>query len=330
MSSPLPAHARVTRVLRLFYTTTPPQDADVPGFVRGASAIRWWAGRLVVAQDDVHALALIDVDRLTVEPLLLDAVDGQRTFGDSLGNKRSKFDLEASMVLPDGRLVVFGSGSGSDYSSASREHVAVLNPTYAPIIASMEPEMRHIPAFYAALRAEKAFSGAELNLEGVERGGDSIWLFQRGNGASAGDLSAHSAIARMDADDFVRYLDIGGDAPPLHDVRVLDLGDANGVPYAFTDAVALPDGRMAFLAVAEDSPNTYLDGVNLGVRIGVLDGDRVHSVPIVDQDGQPSTVKFEGIAYCQTRGDVMTFWLVDDSDDETAASSLYRLDVTMG
>jgi hypothetical protein len=51
-------------------------------------------------------------------PLLLPQGEGgRRQFDDRLGNKAAKLDLEAGVVLPDGRFVALGSGS-----TARREH----------------------------------------------------------------------------------------------------------------------------------------------------------------------------------------------------------------
>ena len=59
----------------------------------------------------MNALALTDA-KGGFEPLLLPVgADGHRSFDDTIGNKHMKMDLEAAVVLPDGRVLAFGSGS---------------------------------------------------------------------------------------------------------------------------------------------------------------------------------------------------------------------------
>ena len=66
----------------------------------------------MILQDDVSALAVLDPGTGSTQPILLPAgPDGARVFDDARGNKKFKMDLEACVVLPDERLVAFGSGS---------------------------------------------------------------------------------------------------------------------------------------------------------------------------------------------------------------------------
>src|SRR5512139_3068591 len=102
-------------------------DLDLPGHVRAGSAVRRWGERLVVAQDDVNALAVLDEASGRVEGLVLPrGCDGRRTFGEATGNKALKMDLEACVTLPDGRLLALGSGS-----TEARERVVLVSPTHA-------------------------------------------------------------------------------------------------------------------------------------------------------------------------------------------------------
>ena len=145
---------------------------ELPAHLRAGSAIRRWAGRLVVVQDDVHALGFLDEASGDITALLLPpGADGSHVFGDDLGNKALKMDLEACITLPDGRLVALGSGS-----TPARERVVIVDP-------SGDVRLFNAHGLYAALHARPDFTGSELNIEGATVVGDALLLFQRGNGA---------------------------------------------------------------------------------------------------------------------------------------------------
>jgi hypothetical protein len=98
------------------------RDDGLPPHVRAASALRRLPQRLVIVQDDVDALAVRGAAG-DVRPVLLPArPSGTRVFDDATGNKHEKLDLEACVVLTDGRVVAFGSGS-----TPVRERLVVWN-----------------------------------------------------------------------------------------------------------------------------------------------------------------------------------------------------------
>jgi hypothetical protein len=267
----------------LRYAAGDDRTNDRPAHVRAASAVRRWQGRLVLVQDDVNVLALRD-DGGTVEPQLLPWGEGRRrVFDDERGNKAAKLDLEAGLVLPDGRFVALGSGS-----TPRRERVVVAWP-------DGRIELRDGAQMYAALRADHGFSGAELNLEGATVARERLWLFQRGNGAATATAEAIDATAELDLAAWVAWLDGHGRFPPLLHVITYDLGLVEGVRLGFTDAAALPDGRLAFVAVAEASPDTVRDGEVVGCRFGVITSDDVLVCDVTDARGEPSRLKLEGL-----------------------------------
>ena len=285
----------------------------VPGHVRAASAVRRWGQRLVVTQDDVNALAVLDELEGTVLPLgLPPGADGGRVFSEAQGNKALKLDLEACVVLPDGRLVALGSGS-----TAARERVVVVD-------AGGSVRILDGAALYRGLRERVDFSGSELNVEGAVIAGEALLLFQRGNGAPREGLRPVNAVGAMDLGAFVGWLD-GQAAPTLGRVRQVDLGEHASVPFGFTDAAALPDGRVAFLAGAERSPDTYRDGEVVGARFGVLDGDDVWTADVRDARGETSRLKLEGIELVGEECGVWRFVVVTDLDAPELPSTLHEL-----
>lgn len=292
---------------------------DLPAHVRAGSGVRRWGERLVVVQDDVNALALLDERAGTVTPLALPAGEGgRRHFSERRGNKAAKMDLEACVVLPDGRLVAFGSGS-----TAARERLVVVD---------VERRVRVVDggALYARLRGRPDFAGSELNIEGAVVVGGRLRLFQRGNGAVVRGMAPTNATGDLDLGAFVAWLDAGPGAPSLPpsfiDVSSVDLGRVGGVPFGFTDAVALPDGRVVFLAGAEDSPDTYGDGAVLGARVGVLDGEGVVLAEVLDERGGPSALKLEGVELVGVApSGAIELVVVADMDDPDVAAVMAPL-----
>jgi hypothetical protein len=86
------------------------------------------------------------------------------------------------------------------------------------------------------------------------------------------------------------------------------------VPFGFTDAAVTADGRVAFLACAEDTEDALIDGPVMGCRFGWLDAESrsVVMTDIVDGAGQPTHLKLEGIETRQDDGSV--FDVVADMD----------------
>jgi hypothetical protein len=286
-----------------------------PGHVRAASGIRVWGRRLVVIQDDVNILAIQEDGRDFRSLLIPTGQDQGGTSGVAGEIKSSKMDLEACLVLPDGRLVGFGSGS-----SPKRERIVVAGPSGGIMV-------REGRDLYALLRETTAFSGSELNIEGATAVDGGIRLFQRGNGAPTARLKPVNATGDLPLDLFLDWLDRSGTAPHIANVRQYDLGEVAGVRYGFTDAAMMPDGRMAFIACAEDSPDTVQDGAIIGAGFGLIDHEEVRITEILAETGRPTSLKFEGIEWLED-GSENTFLVVADLDDPGVPAQLGRLRVT--
>ena len=284
--------------------------------VRAASALRRWQGSLVVVQDDVLALAILDAD--TGASLLhLDDVGNPLYFDDTLGNKHLKPDLEAAAVLPDGRLLLWGSGATPD-----RERIFAL--------AGRDglPVAHHAPDLYQALRAEPSFRGSGLNLEGAVVQGSRLLLMQRGN--AGGAMANADAIGELLLDEFLLWLDRDGPVPRFRRIWQFDLGQVEHTDYGFTDLCALPDGRLAVLACAENSEGILKDGPVLGCRFGLWEPGRLRMTDVLGTDGASPGLKLEGIelrAAVDPAGS-MRFDVVSDSDDPARASCLAMLCVS--
>jgi hypothetical protein len=126
---------------------------------------------------------------------------------------------------------------------------------------------------------------------------------------------------------FVRWLDGRSRVPVVQRVLEVDLGSIDGVPLGFTDAAVTADGRVAFIACAEDTADALDDGLVLGCRFGWLDADGLRAVTttVLDADGRPTSLKLEGI---EARPDSSTlFDVVADMDRGDEAAQIAELTV---
>ncbi len=307
--------ARVVSRRPLLYTRGADLALDRPAHVRAGSAlVSLPSGRLAVVQDDACFLALIDRETWAVADLPYPG-GPPRQFDDKRGNKKSKLDLEAAFVAPDGLLVALGSGS-----SPLRERVVLIEDETRVTIAPAHE-------LYSRFREEHAFSGSELNIEGAVVVGDDVLFFQRGNGAPRDGRSPIDATARVALAPLLAYLRGGAPCPPLRDVRSWNLGNVDGHRLTFTDGALAPRGGVAFLACAEDSPDATRDGPVSAVMLGTLDeaSGTCELGVILDEQGAPLLDKAEGLAFDPR--DPSRAFVVTDRDDPEAPSELLTLDL---
>lgn len=310
--------ARVLSRRPLRYAEGPDPAIDRPGHVRAGSGLAWFAGRLVVVQDDACFLGLVDPRSATTAALTLPAgAGGLRQFDAPRGNKAAKLDLEACCVVEaDGGPLLLAFGSGS---TPARERLLVLREGAAPALVDAA-------GLYAALRARVDFAGSQLNLEGAAPHGDDVVLFQRGNGAPRGGLLPVDATCRLDRRALLAHLG-GGPAPEVREVEAWELGALGVTRLGFTDAAAGPGGRLLYLAAAEASPDVQDDGPVEGTVLGVIDEFlgvvRGRHAPLVDVAGAPALVKAEGLALDPS--DPGRAWVVVDEDDPAAPAALLEV-----
>lgn len=203
--------------------------------------------------------------------------------------KKTKPDFESLLFLPDlDSLLCIPSGS-----KKNRSRAAIINLQNYSI---QELSFRKV---YAGL--ERLYP--ELNIEGAVIIGDKIRLFQRGNGKLG-----QNAIIDLNLKAFLQ-----DHAQNLTHKRI-DLGKFDSTPFSFTDATLFKDFCW-YLAVAENSESTFLDGDFLEAYLGKMDlaGNLLESYPL-NIDSKP-----EGIAF-----DENDFYVVTDDDDRRKPSSLYR------
>ena len=224
--------------------------------ITAASGLARAGHNLYVVADDRHSLAVFDLrsgEPGRVVPLGTDA---------GALAKPLKPDLEAVTVVPEGGLLVLGSGS------TARRRSGVLWPLDDDGGLTGEPRRVDLGPLYDRLAGELL----DLNIEGAAASGDRLLLFQRGNGPGG-----VNAVITLD-------LSRGMSPGAVESIERHDLGDVGGVRLAFTDACADGD-EILFTAVAEAGEDTYEDGALAGAVVGVLGGATELVEPPVKVEG---------------------------------------------
>jgi hypothetical protein len=271
--------------------------------VSAASGLARVGRRLYLAVDDEHHLGRVDLD--SDQPVHLLRVVAGDLPADAAERKRRKPDFEAVCLLPPhsghphGALLVLGSGS-----RPQRQHVLRV-PLDAAGEACGAVQAREIAPLLEPLRQRFA----DLNLEGAFVQGDQLCLLQRGH---LGD--PRSARIRLSLPAFLAWMD--GENAALPSPQGVDeylLDSVEGVPLAFTDGAALPEGGWLFSAVAERTADSYADGPCLASAVGCVDGGG-RLAWLEPLQGSP---KVEGLAVDGER-----LLLVTDDDDPAMPSRL--------
>lgn len=308
----------------LHYAAGPSKRDDRPAHVRAGSGLVRFENGLAVIQDDADFVALIDRDSGAVDAVPLPRRGtGARVFDDARGNKAQKRDFEACFVTTIGgvdTLVAFGSGS-----TRARESILVLSRRDGRAV----PRVVDAPRLYAALRDRTEFSGSELNVEGAVLLGGTVRLFQRGNGAPRDGRRPVNATCDVEWAPLLKFLEgRGPEMISLDRIAEFDLGSVSGCALTFTDAAAIEENRVLYLAAAESSPDAVRDGPVVGAAVGLI---RWHSGVIDarytllrDERGSLSIDKAEGIAFDDSKARVH---VVLDADDVNRPSELCSVEL---
>jgi hypothetical protein len=300
VTATLQAEVRSATVLRF--------DDGTP--VRAASAVTAYEGGWLVVQDDATHGAWWRGDSIT-RVRVFPAVEGHDVFSSAEGSKHLKPDLEAGCPVPGGVLLL---GSGS---TPQRMRAALLRGPDEPVaVADLTP-------VYDAVRAAMGLDPALLNLEGACVAGESLRWYHRG----AADVPSMSVDLPLDA-----LLACFGAVEgalvevPVTGLRTYDLGKADGVALAITDAMALDDGTVLVSAAAEDTPDPYDDGPVVASALALLDDEGIRALTQLPEVGG-EVLKVEGLAPRDVHPDRLEVLAVVDVDDPETPSTALVLDV---
>jgi hypothetical protein len=263
----------------------------------GSALLRVGPDRLLAVHDDAFRVSLIALPLLAVTPLALKG-DGAAL------PKAMKPDFEAAVTTNGRSIHLLGSGS-----TARRCTIARID------LVSSEVSLLEHPRLYSRLRHALA-TGERPNIEGAVVIADRLRLFNRAAGRAPNAVVDFPMAA------------LEGEAPEILAVQTFDLGSLDGVALGFTDAAALADGRIAFVAAAEDTPDAIADGPVTGSVVGVIEtaagGVTARWTRLLERSNRRCGRKVEGLAIDD---DLRAAWLLTDSDDSAVCAALMRVEL---
>lgn len=211
--------------------------------------------------------------------------------------KNLKCDFEA-ITQNDDDIFVVGSGS-----TAIRNKMIQLSETRKTVLQNHD-----LTDLYLSMQYFAGISSEDFNIEGVIFTGEKWYFFQRGNGKNK-----QNGIFTVESPYFTQGYSM------LY--TSYDLPKINGVPASFTDAI-LVDGTLYFLAAAEDSQSTYLDGTVSGSSIGTINAKTMKLKKVLTIT---DTHKFEGLTLYKNNPKTLEFLLCEDQDNEVTESQIFKL-----
>lgn len=261
--------------------------------IGAASGLAYENGHILLISDNSNYLYTFEVSASKLEKKEMQPLGSAENIP-----KKEKPDYE-SLAMADGKLYLFGSGS-----TAKRNYASV----------SDYPQMRQRSIFdlsklYEKMRTVSGISTDDFNLEGATRYNGKWYFFQRGNGP-----------AKMNGVFTVAGNITTGDNQTITYKSVV-LPDCNGIPATFTDAITV-DGKIYFIATAENSNSVYHDGEIMGSMIGCMDPG---TMEVVFTKVISKTHKFEGLTLFEKNTKEITFLLCEDGDSDAGQSGIYKL-----
>ena len=295
-------------------TLREPSRPGRPAHISAASGLARVGERLYVVADDENHVAIFNAEG--GEPGMLKRIFAGQLPIEAEARKRNKADAECitrlppSSLHPHGALLILGSCSRRQRCSG-----ALLG-----LDAAAQLDGTRVEVDLGELHDAFESRFGRLNIEGALVCGDELLLLQRGNKGDRRNARIHMRLAAaVEALASKQRLGIG----PVARIEEVQLGAIGDVPLSFTDGAALPDGRMLFTAVAEDTADSYADGACHGAAIGIMAIDgRVELLERLE-----GGFKVEGIDATLERGRVRAL-LVTDADDADVAASLLACEFT--
>lgn len=211
--------------------------------------------------------------------------------------KKLKPDFEALTFYGDS-FYLFGSGS-----TETRTKMFKVDADSRAVISVVD-----LADLYKSMQLLAGLSAENFNIEGVVYTGSYWYFFNRGNG----DIGKNMV--------FIVHNKSLTDHPEIT-FKEFRLPEIGGVRAGFTDAVEL-DGKLYFLAAAENTNSTYNDGEVLGSMIGCID---VKTMKLDFTEKISSQHKFEGLALQHKGEQELSFMLCEDNDNDQLKADIYLL-----
>lgn len=302
----MPLPLEVLRTLDLAEPTEPGR----PPFLTAASGLVSVGDYLYVVADDEYHLGIFSRSQ-HIPGRLLRLLAGDLP-DEPKARKAHKPDFEVLTVLPAfgtypyGALLALGSGSKKRRCRGVILGLAADGALDTePLIIDLQPLYTGLAEHFTDLNIEGAFLNQYLN------------LLQRGNKAE----NSQNACIRLDLAKSLNAIlqKQALTADLLISIQPYALGEVQGIPLGFTDAVALPDGSWLFSAAAEATDHSYADGELMAAALGVINAqdDLVYLTQLDNR------YKIEGIS-AQVEGNSLHLLLVTDADNPSQAAVLLQ------
>jgi hypothetical protein len=208
--------------------------------------------------------------------------------------KKDKFDFE-SIALKGKKLHIFGSGSTS-----KREKRITYN------LETAEIDKKDLSKLHQNLKQSASISDKELNIEGAFYSNKKWHLFQRGNGVNS--RNGIFIINSLKSEFHTEFIKV-------------QLPKINQIETSFTDAI-LVEGKIYFLAAAENTTSTYDDGEILGSLIGRMNSQ---TFEIEFTQKISDNHKFEGLTLYNKTETQIQFLICEDNDTDVLETYIYKL-----
>jgi hypothetical protein len=216
-------------------------------------------------------------------------------------SKSKKPDFESFTKYQD-TVYVFGSGS-----TTNRNKMIEFDLKQKKKIATND-----MTDLYAVMQNFGNINPEDFNLEGAIYDGENWYLFNRGNG-----ILNKNVLFSIHAKKLSKEFSLMSNDYKLPKIK--------GVRSTFTDAV-LVQGKIYFLATAENTKSTYADGEILGSSIGCIN---LETMKIDFTKKISDSHKFEGLTVFKNSKEKIEFLLCEDNDTDTLESTIYKLAIDL-
>jgi hypothetical protein len=254
--------------------------------VGAASGIVYNENNLYIVGDNSGFLYKYDINEKQLDKIPM------FTGAEDIIIKKNKPDFE-SIYLDQNKLHIFGSGSTNK-----------RNKKYIFDLQTKEVLAENIEKERVKFKEIGNLTNDELNIEGNLIDDNYLFAFQRGNGAK----NKNGIFATNKTDKSVKFIPF-------------QLPVISNIPTTFTDATIV-DNVIYFLASAEDTSSTYIDGEILGSLVGAID---TKTMQLIFTQQIATKQKFEGITLYKKKDKSIHFLLCEDNDIKELKSVIYEL-----
>ncbi len=289
-----------------------PLQPGRPSHISAASGLVQLDTQFFVISDDENALFSFS----ETSPIQAIPISKKNLPVESKARKKEKDDHESLAVLPENwlgprsALLAFPSGSTANRRRASLIPTAAgRGNVEAPLDVDLSP-------LFLAMESETK----DLNIEGVVVLDEKTYFFQRGNGDKG-----KNGVFDIPNSEFQALLKNRPWKKESLKFRKIKLGKLDKVKLSITDACRFSKGIL-LLAAAEDTDSTYLDGEVKGTVLAAIE-DIENSTDVKILGRLSPNVKMEGV-FVEKRKSEEIAYFVDDADDPSKASQLFRLQLT--